>query len=195
MSTTKKATFDPDRIAYFEKEGWRAYYDRRWFRLLRLLFAVCQQQFGIPFPVSIAAAYYSTRAALAWKPVTHDEAKVTLYYRKFYRLARRYSGLEFDPELVGELETRYNDDHRRLVGLEDKTPFIETMVKLHSALFSLTPEQARESAELRVLACNTVDLITGKISKNVEADWALTEDYLRRCYRSIRQARETIPAR
>ena len=28
---------DPDRVAYFEKAGWQAYYDRKWLRVLRLM--------------------------------------------------------------------------------------------------------------------------------------------------------------
>ncbi|HEX2620103.1 MAG TPA: hypothetical protein VHL11_08145 [Phototrophicaceae bacterium] len=178
-------TFNPDRVAYFEANGWRAYYDRQWLKLLRLIVSLCQEQFHIPFPVSLLAAYYVTRASIAWVPVDHDEAKVKFYYQKFYQLARQYSGLNFDPMQVGELELKYNDDHRRLVGNPDKTEFIATMTLLHSAIFGITAEQARESAELRVLANNTVDLITGKISANPAWDWAKLEQYLRDCYRSI----------
>src|SRR5689334_9255666 len=181
----KAGTFDPDRVAYFEAEGWRAYYDRQWLRLLRLLLGLCHEQFHIPFPLSLQAAYYAARAARAWAPVEHDTRVVDKYYIKFYQVARRFSGLPFDPIRAGILETRYNDDHRRLVGEADKSAFIATMVDLHSTLFGITPEQARESAELRVLACNTVDLITGKTSTDVEGDWRKTTEYLRACYQSI----------
>src|SRR4051812_49398858 len=108
--------FNPDLIAWYEAEGWRAYYDRKWGRLLKLIVGLCQAQFRIPFPRSWLAAYYVTRASVAWVPVDHDEAVVKEYYAKIYRLAARYSGLHFDPERVAELELRYNDDHRRLVG-------------------------------------------------------------------------------
>ena len=67
------------------------------------------------------------------------------------------------------------------------------MVKLHCELFGLTPAQARPSAELRVLAANTVDLITSKTSTDVEADWARLEVYLWECYRSIQQEMENSP--
>ncbi len=182
-------TFDPDRVAYFEAAGWRAYYDRNWPKLLRLIVSLCQEQFGIPFPQSLRAAYYVTRASVAWAPVDHDERAVRAYYEKFYRIALRYSGLEFDAVRVAELELRYNDDHRRLAGQQDKTDFIETMTSLHSALFGITPEQARESAVLRVQANNTVDLITGHTSTDIEGDWRKLEGELRRCYLSIKQAR------
>ena len=183
----KAFQFNPERVAYFEAAGWRAYYDRKWGRLLRLVVGLCQEQFRIPFPRSLQAAYYVTRASVAWAPVDHDAAVVRAYYEKFYRLARRYSGLRFSPRQAGALELEYNDIHRRLVGQADKTAFIETMVRLHSVIFGISPAQARRSAELRVLANNTVDLITGKTSTDVEGDWRRLEEYLRQCYRSIQQ--------
>ena len=81
--------FDPERVAYFEANGWRAYYDRKWLKMLRLIVGLCQEQFHIPFPMSLLAAYYTTRASLAWVPVDHDEQKVLAFLEKFYRLARR----------------------------------------------------------------------------------------------------------
>ena len=177
--------FDPDRVAHLEAAGWRAYYDRAWPRLLRLVVVLCQEQFRIPFPVSLLAACHVTRAAAAWAPVDHDPAAVRCHYERFYRLARRYSGLRFDPARVAALELEYNDVHRRLVGQADKAAFVDTMVRLHAATFGLTPEQALESARWRVEANTTVDLITGRRSADVAADWARLEEHLRRCYRSI----------
>jgi len=177
--------FDPEKIAAYEADGWRAYYERNWLKLLQLIVLLNQQQFNIPFPLSIIAAYYVTRAAAAWVPVEHDVVIVQAYYEKFYRLARRYSGLSFDPARAAELETRYNDVHRKLVGNPDKTEFVNVMTALHVELFGLTPQQARSSAEFRVLANNTVDLITGKQSTDPAADWRKLTDYLKQCYRSI----------
>ncbi len=183
MATT--FVFDPDRVAYFEAAGWRAYYDRKWLKMLRLIVGLCQEQFRIPFPVSLSAGYYTTRASLAWVPVDHDEQKILAYLAKFYRIARRYSGLQFDPSRVAVLELQYFDVHRQLSGKPEKGEFLQTLVDLHSAIFGLSPEQVRESAEWRLLAANTVDLITSHTSTDVEGDWAKLEEYLCRCYRSI----------
>ena len=188
----KSFDFDPDRVAYFEANGWRAYYDRKWIQLLRLIVGLCQEQFRIPFPVSLRAAYYVTRAAAAWAPLEHEDQVIEGFYERFFRLAKRYSGLNFDPAQVAALELQYNDVHRRLAGREDKAEFVETMVALHSSVFGLSPERARKSAELRVLANNTVDLITSGKSIDIEGDWRKLEDVLRRCYRSIR-AELTLP--
>lgn len=185
MATT--FTFNPDRVAYFEAAGWRAYYEHRWFKMLRLIVGLCQEQFSIPFPLSLRAGYYTTRASAAWVPVDHDEQKILAYLEKFYRIARHYSGLKYEPSRVAVLELQYFDVHRRLSGNPEKDEFLQTLVDLHSAIFGLSAEQARESAEWRLLAANTVDLITSKTSTDIEDDWKKLEEYLRRCYRSIQR--------
>jgi hypothetical protein len=186
----KTFTMNPERVAYFEAAGWRAYYDRKWLKLIRLIVGLCQEQFGIPFPVSLFAAYYTARASAAWVPVEHDERKVLNYLRKFYGVARRYAGLQFDVRRVAALELRYFEVHRRLSGHPEKEEFLQSLVELHSAIFGLTPEQASESARWRLQAAATVDIITGKTSTDIEGDWAKLEEDLSRCYRSIQQERQ-----
>lgn len=177
--------FDPDRLGELETAGWRAYYDRRWLALARILVVLNQEQFHIPFPLSLLAAYHVVRASVAWVPLDHDARAVQRHLAAFYRLARRFAGRHFDVERTAALELDYFDVHRRLAGLPDKREFVETLVALHSALFGLPPERARESAERRVAAATAVDLITSGRSTNVAADWARVEAELRRCYRSI----------
>ncbi len=187
-------SFDPDAVAALEADGWRAYYERRWGLVLRLILIVCQEQFHIPFPVSLVAAYHATRAAQAFAPVRHDTRAVRASYARFYRLARRYSGLHFDPEHVAALELEYNLVHRQLVGVPDKSAFIDSMTRLHAALFGLSLEQARASAEERVRANTLVDRITSGESTDPAADWARIQAALERCYRSIQAHLPTQPA-
>jgi hypothetical protein len=178
-------TMQPERVAYFEAAGWKAYYDHKWLQMLRLMVLLCQEQFHIPFPMSLVAAYYTTRASLAWVPVEHDERKVLKYLEKLYTVARRYSGLHFDVKRVAALELQYFEVHRRLSGNPEKEEFLQTLIALHSAIFGLTAEQARKSAEWRLLAANTVDLITSRTSTDIESDWRKLEAYLRKAYSSI----------
>ncbi|GAC1565374.1 MAG: hypothetical protein NVS3B14_02870 [Ktedonobacteraceae bacterium] len=186
----KAFTMDPERVAYFEAAGWRAYYDRKWLKMVRLIVGLCREQFHIPFPMSLFAAYYTARASAAWVPVDHDERKVLAYLRKFYRVVRRYSGLQFDARRVAALELCYFEVHRRLSGQPEKEEFLLALVDLHCALFGLTPEQARESARWRLFAATTVDLITSNTSTDIKGDWAKLEEDLRCCYRSIQQERQ-----
>jgi hypothetical protein len=177
--------FNPERVARYEASGWRAYYDQDWFRLFQIVHALCQEEFHIPFPLSLVAAYHSIQASEAWAPIYHDTEEVRRQLERFYRLARRYSGLTFDPGQVAELELKTWVAHRELSGKPDKRRLISSMIELHSALFGLDPRQARESAQYRVLANTTVDLITNRTSSDPEADWAKLREYLRRAYVSI----------
>jgi hypothetical protein len=179
--------FDPDEVARLEAAGWRAYYDRDWFKLASVMVRLCRTQFHIPWPLAVVAAVHVARGSIAWARPKNDPRKVERHFRRFYRIARRYSGLRFVPTRAAELEVRYWIEHRRLVGIDDKTPFIEAMTDLHSHLFDIPQERARESAEWRVRANNTVDEITSGRSTDPEADWAKLEDELRRCYRSVQR--------
>lgn len=176
----------PERLAALEAGGWRAYYDRDWARLVKLMVQLNQEQFHIPFPLSVVAAYHVARGSIAWAPEKHDVNAVIGHFVRFYRMARRWSGMHFEPRRAAELEIGYWIAHRRLVGNPDKSSFVDAMTELHSCLFDLPPERMRESAEWRVRANNTVDQITGGMSKDPEADWAKLEEELRQCYRSVR---------
>jgi hypothetical protein len=181
--------FDADRLAYLEVAGWRAYYDRKWLLAFWLMVKMCREQFGLSWLRSLQGAYYITRASIAWAPVEHDSRLVRRYIRKFYRLAARHGkGLDFDPDLVTNLEFRYWDVHRRLSGRPDseKMPLVRSFVDLHSALFGLPSEDVWASAVDRAHSTDTVDLITGKRSTDIEGDWQRAEEYLRRAYRSIK---------
>jgi hypothetical protein len=182
------ATFDPDRLAQLEVAGFRAYYDRKWLRCFWLVAQLAHEQFHMSLARSIQAAYYITRASIAWAPVDHDTRKVRLYIRKFYRLAAKHGkGFRFDPEMVARLEYVYWDEHRKLSGRpqSEKAPLVQSLADLHSAIFNISREAARPSAVDRAHCTDTVDEITGHRSTNVEADWQTAEAYLRAAYRSI----------
>ncbi len=185
--------FNPDQVAYYEVAGWKAYYDHDWWKLLRLIVSLCQEQFQIPFPMSLLAAYYTVRASASWVPTNHDERMVRWFLERFYRVAQRYSRLKFDPARVGELELAYWDIHRRLSGQPDKTELLQSIIVLHAELFKLTTEQARESAAYRVEAATILDTITSGTSTDPAGDWQRTEECLRSCYRSLAQTIGTIP--
>jgi hypothetical protein len=182
---TPRVEIHADRIAELEAGGWRAYYERDWPRVVRLMVALNQEQFHIPFPLSVVAAVHVARASIAWAPVDHDEWTVRRHLRRFYRMAARWSDLEFDPVRAADLEIAYWIEHRRLLGIADKSSFVDAMAALHADLFGMPVDRMRDSAEWRVRANNTVDLITSGQSKRPEADWSQLEEELRRCYRSI----------
>lgn len=188
VQTQAKAQFDPDRLAYLEVGGWRAYYDRKWPRMLRFMLLMMREQFGLSWPRAVQSAYYMVRASAAWAPVDHDTRAVRHNLRKFYRTVVKHgSGYRFDPVRAAELEFRYWDAHRRLSGRPDseKGPLVQSFVDLHAELFGLPPAAVKASAVGRARSTDTVDLITSKRSTNVEGDWRRAEKYLREAYRSL----------
>jgi len=178
-------TFDPDRIAHYEVAGWRAYYDRRWLRLLRLTLALCQEQFGIPFPRSLAAAYGIVRASIAWVPTDHDLARVTAQLTRFYALAARYAPLTFDPATAARAEVAYWDVNRRLSGDRDDPALLAALIDLHCAIFGLTAAEVEESARWRQRALIALARITDGRAAASNANWNAIEADLRRCYGTI----------
>jgi hypothetical protein len=191
----RRPVFEARRVAYFETEGWRAYYDRRWLRLAWLLVSLCHEQFAMSWPDSVLAAYYAGRASAAWVPVDHDAARVQDFYARFYRLARRASHATFDPEVVAALELRYNDDHRRFSGNPDNGPLVETLARLHEALFLVPADVATASARERANALLLVDGITSSRSTDIEGDWRRIAARLEACYATIATSLAHCPAR
>ena len=110
---TATAVFDPDRVAYLEVEGLKAYYEHEWVRCFQMIMALMHEQFGFSWLRAAQAAYYVTRASIAWAPVDNDRRATHRYIRKFYRLAAKHGkGYSFEPNPTGDLVYRYWVLHR-----------------------------------------------------------------------------------
>ena len=192
MNATGLTTFRPDRVAYYEAAGWRAYYDRKWPRAFWLMVRLNREEFQMPLPAAVAAALDIVRASLVFAPADNDVPKTAEYVRRYYEKARRSAGLQADPQTLSDLEMRYWVVHRELalerIQQPDKDnlgPMVEALTDLHAALFEVSPQAARRSAELRALAAKTVDRITGRYSTDIAGDWRQVETYLRQAYRAV----------
>jgi hypothetical protein len=184
--------FNPDVIAYYEAEGWRAYYDRNWLRAFGLMVHLSDSQFHIPFPRSFLAVYHIIRASVAFVPRKHDLEVVRQHLELFYCIAADANRGAFDSHTVADLELRYWVIHRELAARPDadKHPLIECVAALHAALFGCIPAAVWASAVSRVAAANAVDQITSRRSSDPAADWELVESSLRRAYQQVKSAVE-----
>jgi hypothetical protein len=190
MTRGEPARFDPDRVAALETAGWKAYASHSWPRFLLAITRLNVEEFGMPVPLALLASWQIVRASAAWVPADHDESAVRARLRRYYELVHRYSGLALDPDRAADCELRYWDTHRQVVRQTDKGQFLEAMVALHSELFNITPEQARESAELRVEANTVYDPIALGEKRGTQEEWREVQLLLQRCYRSALQAME-----
>lgn len=185
--------FNPDKVAYFEKAGWEAYYDRDWPRAFRLMAALNREQFHMSPWTALLAALDIVRASMAFAPLEgNDVPKATRYIRSYYEKARRSVEIKADAGTLARLELDYWVVHRRLAiermqdhDLDNGAPMVASLANLHAALFGIAPEAARRSAELRAQAVRTVDRITGRYSTDVEEDWRQVEAYLQQAYQAI----------
>ena len=193
--------FDPHRVAYYEKAGWEAYYDRNWLRAFWLLVRLSRAQFRMGWLAALSAALDTVRASVAFAPLErNDVPKATTHIRQFYEKARRSLSIEADAETLARLEMDYWVVHRqRAIARaknpdDDSEPLVPSLTRLHAALFNSTPEAMRESAEHRARAADTVDLITSRRSTDVPGDWRRVEEHLRQAYRAVKRDAQSMNA-
>ena len=203
--------FDPDRLARLETESWRAYYDRRWLGMARVLVAAHREQFGLSPAGALLATISASRAAIAFAPLENNDLDAARQHLVvYYRRVRAALGTTADAATLAERELDYWVVHRRLAIARRANPpaatlpttetwrAIEPMVaafaRLHAALFDSTPETMRPSAEQRALAAVAVDRISGGYSNDVAADWTRVESHLQQTYRALAAAIDAAPA-
>jgi hypothetical protein len=185
-------SFDPVKVAYYEKAGWQAYYDRNWLLAFRLMVRLNREEFNLSLPVAILAAMDIVRSSMAFAPLDNDVQAATEHLHRYYEKARRSVGIPADAETLARLEMDYWIVHRRLAleriqdhDLDNIGPMVDSLTTLHAALFGAEPEATRRSAEYRALAAQSVDRITGRYSTDVSRDWELVESYLQQAYHEL----------
>ena len=152
-----------------------------------------REQFCMPLPTAIAGAIDIVRASIAFAPVDNDIPAATAQLHSFYEKARRARGLQADAKTLAALEMDYWIVHRQLAVARkgapdhagDITPMVDSLAKLHAALFTAPPAAIRRSAELRAEAAAAVDRITGGYSTDIPGDWQRIEQLLGQAYGSL----------
>jgi hypothetical protein len=192
---------NPDIVAYYEKSGWEAYYDRNWPRALWLLVKMNREAFRMSWIDALTAALDTVRASMAFAPLeNNDIPKARHYIARFYEKARRSLNISTPAQTLAELEIDYWVVHRELALRrkkdhqdDDLQPMVESLTALHAALFDAPPETIRPSAEWRARAAKAVDRITGGYSNDVDEDWRRVETYLQNAYRAVKEALQKRP--
>lgn len=186
MHSTGYATFrNPEVVAWYEAEGWRAYYDHNLARGLFLMIRLVRSQFGLSWPQSVLAAVDVVRAYRAFQPVQGDLVATRRFLRRFYHRVACAAGLKIDPSLAAQRELEYWIVHRVMAGSPNHEPLIRSLAELHAALFGGTLESMRRSAEHRAAAAVAVDRITGRVSTDIDGDWEIVHQELRAAYQVI----------
>ena len=148
--------FDPVKVARYEKNSWVAYYQRRWFTLLRLLIGLVRLTYGLSLWQAMRVGIPLTRAQMAFAP-HHEERgndvpKAIEYMRQFFAYIKEKHGEVFDPRAAALAEVSWWVVHRTFFGHSDQPEVIDAVACAYAAAYRVDPAMVREAAYHRAQA-------------------------------------------
>jgi hypothetical protein len=144
--------FDPIKVARYEKDCWVAYYQRRWFTLLRLLIGLIRSTYGLALFQAIRAAIPATRAQLAFAPQANDVPQAIEFMRQFFVQVKAIHHEDFDPVDAARAEVSWWVVHRKFFGHSDRSEVTEAVACAYASAYNLPPSTVWEAAQYRAQA-------------------------------------------
>ena len=191
MKKNAMRMFDPQRVAWYEKENWVAYYQKRWLRLLRVSVGMVKETFGLSLWQALYTAYLVARAEMAAAPFPdNDIPRAEAYMRRHYTFIKKTLGEEFNVDEVARLEVNWWVVHRRLFGQTNNQALVDALADLYTALYPGAPEQAREAAYHRAQAMVYSDRWVAEGRVDNSPLLAQVEQELVETYTALHQAAE-----
>jgi hypothetical protein len=180
--------FDPVTVARYEKDSWVAYYQRRWFTLLRLLIGLVRSTYGLTLWQAIRVGIPLTRAQVACAPQDNDAPQAIAYMRQFFAYLKQKHGEDLDPHAAALAEVSWWVVHRKYFGRGDQPEVIAAAACAYAAAYRVDPALVREAAYHRALAMAYSDAWV--MSKRDPHDPRLQqeEEELIRSYTALKQA-------
>lgn len=145
-------TFDPIRVARYEKDSWVAYYQRHWFTLLRLLIGLVRSTYGLSVWQAVRVGIPLTRAQMAFAPRDNDVPKAIAQMRQFFVTIHKLHHEDFDPAEAALAEVSWWVVHRKFFGHSDHPEVAEAVVCAYAAAYHVDPAVVREAAYHRAQA-------------------------------------------
>ncbi len=181
-------SFDPVRVARYEKDCWVAYYQRRWFALLRLLIGLVRSTYGLSLPQAIYIGIPMTRAQIAFAPKDNDVPKATEYMRQFFAFIRRIHHEDFDPDEAARAEVNWWVVHRQYFGHSDQPAVTDAVAQAYAAAYRIDPARVRAAAYHRVQAMVHSDRWISEGKADDSPLLAQEEEELIKSYTALREA-------
>jgi len=142
--------FDPHRVANYEKENYVAYYQKDWFKLLRVSVGMVGEAFALSLWQAIYAAYLIARAEIAFAPFpNNDVPKTEEYVSRFYQFIKNVHHEDFDVSRATKLEVNRWIVHRNLFGNAENQELVEALTNLYVEMYGEDSSKIRESARER----------------------------------------------
>jgi hypothetical protein len=149
-SPASLAKFDPNRLAHYETENYKAYYQKRWLRLLRVSIAMVKVAYQLSLPQAVYGAYLVARAEIAAAPFpNNDIPRAEAFMQRFFLFLKRIYPLDFDPASAARQEVNWWVVHRRLFAQEQNQEVIDALARASAAFFGRPAESLLEAATWR----------------------------------------------
>jgi hypothetical protein len=180
--------FEPVKVAHYEKEAWVAYYQRRWFALLRLLIGLVRSTYGLSLLQAIRVGIPLTRAQLAFAPQDNDVPHAIEYMRQFFAYIKDKHGEDLDPDEAALAEVSWWVVHRKFFGHSDQPEVIDAVACAYATAYRVDPALVREAAYQRALAMVHSDAWVQSKRYPHDARLLLEEAELVKSYTALRKA-------
>ncbi len=151
-SLSPMRNFDPHQVARYEKDSWVAYYQRKWFTLLRLLIGLVRSTYGLSLWQAIRVGIPLTRAQMAFAPQDNDVPKAIEYMEEFFAYIKTKHGEDLDPHEAALAEVGWWVAHRKFFGHSEQPEVIDAVACAYAAAYRIDPATVREAAYHRALA-------------------------------------------
>jgi len=146
-STIDLAKFDPRRLAFFEKENYVAYYQKRWLRLLVVSISMVKEAYQLSLPQAIYGAYLVARAEMAAAPVPkNDIPRAEAYMGRLFQFLKGIYPVHFDVAETARQEVNWWVVHRRLFAQEQNQELVAALAGSMAAIFNKPADVFQEAA-------------------------------------------------
>ena len=144
-------TFDPRKVARYEKENYIAYYQKAWLKLLRASVGMVGEAYGLSFFEAVYGAYLIARAEIAFAPVPdNDGPRAQTYMRRFFEFLNRTHGLSIPVEEAARVELHWWGEHRRLFANPENDELVEAVAHTYAVQYGRATPGMRQAAYHRV---------------------------------------------
>lgn len=153
--------FNPAQVGALECVAWTAYYRRDWPRFLIAGLIAARRCFALPWPATLACAWYVMRANQRWAPYPdNDPDGARRDMERFYEIARRHTQERFAPSTAAALEVEWwrlhrANQHGQLSGGE--AVVVDAVTRLYAYTYHAEADLVRPAAAARVRAMGCTD--------------------------------------
>lgn len=176
-----------EKVASYDAQMWRSYYNHQFFKLFWQLVQLIRHQLSVGWSLSIRLAFYAGWAAADYrihkkKGVNTDRVLKNL--TKFYQIISEKSAEPFDYVKAAETELEWWEVHRR--SYQNNPALEDSLAENAAAIYNVPAKKLKKYAHYRAEAM-ILPRHEGD-GQDMPTDWPEVESLLVTAWRSLHQA-------